>query len=219
MFPFHLLEDPALKKRVRAVGAKDYLFQQGDLGNSMFIIVEGRISLFQTTLNTTRLVDTAGKGEMLGEKTVVLNQPYKRTLSAQAATDVIVLELDPLAIKAVAQRIPDFSVQILRHVIRRLDKCNELVGVLQLRDDTERMLQYLLFWARHTGKKAIQGIECSLKVEDISNIVNVRKELVDEALRVLALSRIIERKGDLILIPDDSAVSGFLPALKMRMAA
>lgn len=217
-----LLNDAALKKLLRIVPEKEYLFTQGERGNTIFIVLEGEVVLTHKTLNLVRIVETLGPGQILGEKAALSDHPYRRTMTAQAKTEVAVLEFDFKEIKLVQAKVPNFTHQILRFAIQRLDKANDLIGVLQLKDDSERFAQYLLFLCKHHGTKTPQGDQfCAIPSEIYSNL-NVSESYIDAALKLLARQKIltpVPASTHEYVLSDPSALLAALSTIKQKIAA
>jgi len=104
--PDNLGNDAALGKLVRTANSGDYLFKQGDKSNTMYLIMEGSVGLMLNTVHSQRRVGTVGPGEMVGEKAIIEDAPYKHTYSAVAQTNVVMLELDKQSLKTIQKRIP-----------------------------------------------------------------------------------------------------------------
>lgn len=214
-----LLNDAALKKRLRLVPATEYLFKQGERGNTLFILMKGEVVLTQKLGTFTRVVCTVGPGEILGEKATLSDQAYRRSLSAQAKTEVTLLELDFKEFSHIQARVPHFVSQILRLVVTRLDRTNELVAVLQHRDDGERLVHFLLYYCRHFGEKTQQGIQFEITASEIRSNINVAEMYINQSLAQFLKEKVLIKKDNSYVLADESALISFLPELKQRMAA
>lgn len=219
MIHSELLNDAVLKKLVRIVPEGEYLFKQGERGNTMFIIIEGTVELTQRTLNLVRIVDRCGPGDILGEKAVLVEAPYKRGLTAKALSEVALLEFDSRNLKTVQGKLPNFTLQMLRLVTKRLDKANELIGILQLRDDAERLVQFLLHYCEHNGVKSSHGEEFTVTAKEIHSNINIPIDYIQHTLELLVTHKLLLKKGNAYLLSDETALISFIPSLKERLAA
>jgi CRP-like cAMP-binding protein len=66
-----LNEKPKEKKASRG----EILFEEGDLGSEAYLIQEGEIEIFQRVGNAEHVIATLGKGEIIGEMSLIDNQP------------------------------------------------------------------------------------------------------------------------------------------------
>ena len=217
-----LLNDAALKKLLRVYPENAFLFKQGDKGNTMFIIIEGTIELFQKTLAAVRTVDIIGPGDILGEKAILSNEPYKRGLSAQAKTEVALLEFDHRNLQVIQSKLPNFVMQMLRMVTQRLDKANELISVLQLPDPCERLAQFFLYYAKYGGLKVSQGIQFQLNVPQIVGNLVLPEEYVIKVIEMLVKNNVLLHKDkakDIWILTDEGALMASIALVKERVAA
>ena len=130
MFKAEQLTDQLLKRFAMEVPKGQYLFKQGEKGNTMFIIVQGSVDFFHKTLQNERKVSTLGEGEIFGERALISPTPFKRGFSALAQTDVTVLSFDHQALKMIQTKMPDFVTKLLGLVIQRLERSNQMVSIL-----------------------------------------------------------------------------------------
>jgi CRP-like cAMP-binding protein len=211
--------DPILSKLVRTANAGDFLFKQGEKSNTMYLIMEGSVVLMLNGVHAQRRVGTVGAGEMVGEKAILEDAPYKHTYSAVALTNVVMLELDKQSIKVIQKRMPDFTLKVLRRVTERLDEANELVSILQLKNEVERLTQYLLFFCHYHCKKGSRGVQISMSVDEIHEAINLDKTFIEASIKVLVAQKILVATDGGFLISDENALTSFLPTLKERLAA
>ena len=94
------------------------IFQQGDEGSAMFVIVEGRLQVLVSTNGVERELAQRGPGEFVGEMAIIESVPRSATLRAQ--TDVRLLSIDGDTFKQILQERSDVSFAVLRSLSRRL---------------------------------------------------------------------------------------------------
>ena len=94
------------------------IFQQGDEGSAMFVIVEGGLQVLVSTNGVERELAQRGPGEFVGEMAIIESVPRLATLRAQ--TDVRLLSIDGDTFKQILQERPDVSFAVLRSLSRRL---------------------------------------------------------------------------------------------------
>jgi len=96
-FLFSSLEEEEMKTVIlalkeKAVEPKTRIIQQGDDGNSMFIIEEGDVDCLKKIGSEEKVVKKCGPGDAFGELALLYNCP--RAASVEAATKCLVWELD-----------------------------------------------------------------------------------------------------------------------------
>ena len=94
------------------------IIQQGEEGNVMFVIVEGRLDVVRTVDGAEQVLAQRGPGDFVGEMAVIESAPRLATLRTQS--DVRVLAIDGETFKGILRERPDVSFAVLRNVSRRL---------------------------------------------------------------------------------------------------
>lgn len=212
-------EDQTLSRLLRNLSAGEYLFQQGDMGNTMFLILEGTVHLFRKSQHSEQLVWTLGAGEMVGEKAILIKEPYRRTVTAQAHTKVTAFEFDANDVKAIQTKFPDFMNKLLKMLSERLDHSNELISILQSKDDTTRIIRYLLFFASSHTNKTPEGLSVALSAEEISHVVNVDALAVADVMDELTKQKLLKQTQNGYLIEDARVLEESIPAISTKLAA
>jgi len=94
------------------------IFHQGDEGNMMFVIVEGRLRVLKSMNGVEQELAQRGPGEFFGEMAIIESAPRSATLCTQ--TDVRVLAIDGEMFKRILRERTDVSFAVLRSISRRL---------------------------------------------------------------------------------------------------
>lgn len=125
--------------RERRIAAGSPLFLENQVGESMFIVVQGQVRLTQhRTEGGEREVAQAGRGDHLGELAVLA--PSVRLISAVAQSDCQVLEIGQRDFLSLAPQKPQaclkLATAVAAQLARRVGDAREL-----LRDALGRALQ------------------------------------------------------------------------------
>ena len=111
----------ALRASLREIDVPkgDVLFIEGEPGDRMYVIVDGKVKLGQTSADGREsLLSVLGPGEMFGE--LSLFDPGVRTSTATALTDVIVLGLGHDQLKPWLAGRPEVAAALLQALARRI---------------------------------------------------------------------------------------------------
>jgi CRP-like cAMP-binding protein len=104
----------------------EVLFKEGDAGESMVIVLEGKLVARVNTLQGPQDIAEIGPGEVVGEMAFLDNAP--RSASVAAPTGALVLEFSRAAFMSLWPTAPHVAGAILRNVIfdltRRLREAN-----------------------------------------------------------------------------------------------
>jgi HEAT repeat protein/ATP/ADP translocase len=94
------------------------IFHQGDEGNMMFVIVEGRLQVIRDEDGISQILAQRGPGDFVGEMAIIESAPRSATLHTQS--EVRVLVIDDKTFKEILHQRPDVSFAVLRSLSRRL---------------------------------------------------------------------------------------------------
>jgi hypothetical protein len=80
----------------RMIRAGELLFEEGEVGELAFLIISGAVEIFRKSGNQERVLATLGRGEMIGEMSLIDNQPRIASARALQDTEVRVISRDSL---------------------------------------------------------------------------------------------------------------------------
>jgi CRP-like cAMP-binding protein len=95
------------------------IFSAHDPGDRMFIVQEGEAEI---RLGTT-VVETVSAGGILGEMSLIDDAP--RSADAIAVSDCMLVPVDQRAFAALIGESPEFALDVMRILVRRLREMNE----------------------------------------------------------------------------------------------
>ena len=107
----------------------EVLFEEGDPGNTMLILAEGKLSIFKGGEHGTQLLSHEGRGRMVGEMALLDNE--RRSASCVADTDCEVLTLSMDGLSRMSREAPilayKFMFSLAKILSRRLRKTSGLL--------------------------------------------------------------------------------------------
>jgi CRP-like cAMP-binding protein len=107
----------------------EMVFNDGTEGSEMYYIVDGKVHVFKM-INAEKVhLAVIGKGEVIGEMSLFLNSP--RSASVEAMEDTTVQVLDKTAFSAKIQSEPEFAMNLLTMLAKRLDYSHDVITRLQ----------------------------------------------------------------------------------------
>lgn len=182
--------EAAAESRRFAAGRE--IFKQGDPGDGVYVVENGRVELSGALGAGPRQVFARiGPGELFGEMAVVEDKP--RSANAVAAVDSTVVFIPRAAMLVAVQQSPELAVSLLREISQRLRAFNQqyLAEVLQ----AERLAIVGRF-ARsiiHDLKNPLQLISLSAEVSGMTGVSAETRQHAQSRIR-----RQTERIGELI---------------------
>ena len=97
-----------------AFRAGDTVFREGEPGDLMYVVREGRVELRVKG----QLVETLGPGGVLGEMALI--EHASRTATATAKTDCTLVPIPEKRFMFMVQQTPHFALQIMKVIAERL---------------------------------------------------------------------------------------------------
>lgn len=120
---FEFIELLENKSDLVKVPAGTVLFREGEVGDRMYVILEGEISL---TINEQPL-GTEVDGGIVGEMSLIDETLRSATATTQA--DSVLAPLDHDAFEAMVQMQPKFAIHVMRVLSQRLRLANEILNL------------------------------------------------------------------------------------------
>ncbi len=166
-----------------ALGKGDVLFSEGEPGDRLYVVVEGKIKLGHTSTDGREsLLAVMGPGDMFGE--LSLFDPGPRTATATALTDVICLGLGHEALRPWLTGRPEVAEELLQALAQRLRRTNDAMADLVFSDVPGRVAKALLDLGERFGETRPDGlyVEHDMTQEELAQLVGASRETVNKAL-------------------------------------
>lgn len=110
----HYFDLLAHGREPRAFGAGETIFEQGDAGESLFVVREGSVDL----RDGNRVIETVGAPELFGEMALIEDQPG--SLSAVAPGGATVIEIPRSHFWILVHHTPYFAQLVMSVMAQRL---------------------------------------------------------------------------------------------------
>jgi NTE family protein len=120
------LLSPALQDELVAAAhpidtpAQSWLFREGEPGDTLYLVLSGRLRVVAEREGEQRVLTTLGPGAALGELAVLTDAP--RSASVQAVRDSELLELDGEHFAELLRREPELGIGVARALAERLQR-------------------------------------------------------------------------------------------------
>ena len=109
----------------RSIPAGTVLFNQGDPGDSLFVITEGRFRVLakanqnaRKSITQTAEIAEVGAGEVVGELACI--DPAPRSATVGATSDAVVVELNRTILDSLASYAPQLAMKIIGSIVQRV---------------------------------------------------------------------------------------------------
>lgn len=185
------------------VAKGEVLFIEGEPGDRMYVIVDGKVKLGQTSTDGREsLLGVLGPGEMFGE--LSLFDPGLRTSTATALTDVTVLGLGHDQLKPWLAGRPEVAAALLQALARRIRRTNEAMADLVFSDVPGRVAKALMDLGEKFGTVTPEGLMVThdMTQEELAQLVGASRETVNKALADFAQRGWIRLESRQVMILD-----------------
>lgn len=109
--------------------AGELLFDQGDEGDSAFVVIDGSASVLINIGGEKKEVAVIGSKQIFGEMAVLCDIP--RTAAIGAKSDLEVLRIDRDAFLKLLSEFTEVSLQVMRFLAARLEATTKDLGAAQ----------------------------------------------------------------------------------------
>jgi len=194
----------------------DTIYRRGDPGESLMILVAGRLKLAIISLKAKELVlHFAGVGEAFGEISALDGKERALNAIALEASEVFVIYTRDLLPALTAY--PHAMLEIVRLLCEKLRARASLLEdrTLEMR---ARVARGLLRLAQQLGRRRKDGIHLQLTVsqEELGNYVGLARANVSRQLGQLKHAKAIRIDGARIVITDERRLAEFAEAASSR---
>lgn len=218
------LDHPKLKNFVKKFSAGSYLFKQGEMGNTMCIILDGSVWLVaEQEGQPDRVAAVLERGQFIGERAVMGFSAHRRFFSAKAKTHATVIEVGLKDIDMIQQTAPDLMIDMLRRMFLiaadRLDNANHLIRLLRSSDNVDRLVELIAHIAEHSGRKVPEGSEFLLTQDSLNYHLDMAPEEIEESIAELVRRKLLRKSvNDYYVLKDPAALIAYAPNLRQQLA-
>lgn len=109
--------------REKPVKAGEIVFAEGDLGEEVYLVHEGAVTLYHVVNGREAHLFDVEVGGYFGELAIIDELP--RSASARAKEDAVLLVMNKKDFRTAVQDYPDIAFEVLRELSRRLRTADE----------------------------------------------------------------------------------------------
>lgn len=187
---------------VKRFAAGDVIFNMGDPGLSMMAIAEGsvRVSMLTSKAREITLNDLQ-PGDVFGEIAVL--DGNERSASTRALTNCTIVILERRSLLDVLQRDPQFSIQLIGLLCRRVRRSDERMVEIAFLDLPSRLAKLLLrMTVSPPGSDDRPLTKLSQSQSELADMIGNTRENVNRCLRKWQKADLITLRGGWLIIED-----------------
>jgi CRP-like cAMP-binding protein len=216
----------ALERLAREFPAGTVLFEEGQPGDEMFIVISGEVELRRQVGASDRVLAVLPAGEFFGEMAILNARPRSATAVVRTAARLFVI--DGTTFEAMLRARPEIALRLIRSLAMRLDRANHHVELLLLPTPDHRVVQCLRHMAdeqiEQTGLRLAQGtaILVPAGAADIAARVGLAVDEVVAVVERLRAARLVLSARDAgietdgFVIPEVGRLLEFLEFLNLK---
>jgi CRP/FNR family transcriptional regulator len=185
------------------LGRGEALFHEGDRGDRLWVIGEGKIKLGRRSKDgRENLVAILGPGEMCGELSLFDPGPRSTTATGIADTEMVALGNEDLQV--FLRGHPEVAATMLAALAKRLRRTNDTLSDLVFTDVPGRVAKALLDLADRFGRPVDGGLLVAhdLTQEELAQLVGASRETVNKALADFASRGWLRLEARAVLLHD-----------------
>ena len=191
--------------RLREYAKGQIVFEQGDPGHSLYIVLQGKVRVFRLTpsgLETTLTI--LGTGDLVGEFAALDQQP--RSAAARAIGKCALLQMNADVFFKYVREGPNLALGLMHVLVAKTRWTAAYAETIARYDAAGRLLHILLLFNERFGEEQQPGqrylLDLGLNQTDLASLVGVRREWVNRILQYWSKEKLIEYKGGKLIILD-----------------
>ncbi|GIX41631.1 MAG: Crp/Fnr family transcriptional regulator [Leptospiraceae bacterium] len=177
------------------------IFCEWEPGNSLFIIIKGKVKIVKIFGKTQKTLDIMEEGSIFGEMALLEEEP--RSASAIAITEVKVLEFNKESFTQLIQKHPQMVYNLLVIFAKRIYDAKRRLKNLLIEDPTARVIDVFLMLTEHNPIAwQVNSVSLQTTADDIANWCGLPIAEVNSILMSLVKQGKIELYADKIVVPN-----------------
>jgi len=197
----HILETLIAKGHLREVTAGTQLFARNDPGESIMVVLDGRIKISNVSADGREAVlNFINPGEVLGEISVLDGLERSADATAIALTELFQLQRRDLIQLMTSE--PSIAILLIELLCRKLRRTSEMVEDNMLLQLAPRIAKGLLRLAKESGTELDEGVRIDIKLSqrDLGSYVGIARENVNRQLKTWREEGLLEMTDGYIMI-------------------
>lgn len=180
----------------------EFIFMQGNPGNTISLIKAGRVKLTKILEDGVEItLDIRKSGDFLGEN--MLSDDIDYPVSACCMEDSLVCSFTRERFENLVLDHPNIGLQVIRNLSNRIASLTNRIGSMSLTSLEDRLYRVLMNVAKEHGTKGSRGltIQFPLTHEDLSFLIGAHRVSITRAMKSLKESGKIIQQGRALTLP------------------
>ena len=205
--------NPLFDKYGKTLKSGDVLFSEGEPGEELYIIQEGKVEIIKLLGGQAQVLATLEKGDFFGEMAIVSR--IKRTATARAGTDLKVLSFDRNGFQQMIEKNPKIALNIIDKLCKRLENTTNQLSKISSSNQKEYIylnLSYLFM--EMGGEKPTLNLKTVL--DELGLNLQIPQSVLAEELNDMARKNIIEVDQEHLILLNRKALQNLIKENETR---
>lgn len=207
-------EEQLFQRFGKAFPAGYVLFEEGDTGEEMYIIQEGKVRIVKRVDQGEKLLAVIPAGEFFGEMAILLNEP--RSATAIVEEDAKLLVIDSATFEAMVKSNGEIAYRIIKKLAQRLKETNAQIEMLSYKDANRKVVYAFVRGAERGKEIPGKGVLVPSSPGDIAGLTGLEIAKVNEILKKLIEAKLLIPHEEGYIVPDVAKLHKFLEFLAMK---
>jgi CRP-like cAMP-binding protein len=209
-----MADDPLFQRFGRSYPAGYVLFEEGDTGEEMYIIQEGKVRIIKRVDQGEKLLAIIPAGEFFGEMAILLNEP--RSATAIVEEDAKLLVIDATTFETMVKSNGEIAYRIIKKLAQRLKETNAQIEMLSYKDANRKVVYAFVRGVEKGREIPGRGILVQLTPGDVAGLTGLDVTKVNEILKKLVEAKLLLPHEEGYIVPDVNRLHKFLEFLAMK---
>ena len=213
--PARALDIAASVVQLRRFDAQTILFQEGDVGEALYILKDGLVKLSKVDLGGyEKTLAILQPPEFFGEMSLISEEHRNATAIAIGDVEAYLLFGDDF--NKLIQTYPAVSLNVTTTLAQRLSGTNTEAQILSYKDAQGRVAFVLLRLYRSGVAELTANGEALVRLthQDLANLAGTSRETVTRALKVLEKEAVITTRPKEIILTDVQGLEEILHGIR-----
>ncbi len=181
---------------------RSLLFQEGDKAEHFYIVIEGLVKLFRTSLDGHEaVIGVFGQGQTFAECAMFMGACFP--VSAEVVSDARLLRIEGRTMRRVVHQDPDIAFSMLASASRHLKMMVDQIEQMKVHTGPERVAEFLL--GLSSSSSGVVNVNLPFEKTLIANTLGMKPESFSRALAKLREVGVVTT-GDHVMISDIGAL-------------
>lgn len=194
--------------------AGEVLFDEGDKGDVMYLIREGKIKITKGKGEDEKVLAVLTEGDFFGEMAIIDGSPRSASAIAAAPTSLLVIDKETFKSKLKENPLIEYTLETLT---RRLRKTDEQIKLLTIKSEERRIIAYITTKAKESGEKTDEGIKITpFSFEDLVHTTGIKEDKLKDYIKKLEQANLVKIRDDSMIIKGVENLDDYLRYIALK---